>query len=1547
MEKDNVSGKKSKGRFIRWMKRAFYLFILLFVIVDFFFFFLATPLLKSYLQQKVGEQTSGLFSVDFDKISIELGSRRLVLQNFELTPDTVVYNKMILEKKTEAALYKISCKSVELWRIRPYRLFVKGKLKASSLNLVNPVVELKKLPANANSKTESRDFVHEDLFPAIEPYVAEIELDKTVLDNGKFLLSLKKDSTKTTTHIGNISVTLYHFFLNRQEHLKRQRLFFSDDIQLEVEDYRINLSDNVHYLFADQLTISTKKSKLFATNVGINTKSEKKEFIGNLKSNYYRISAPIIEFKNFDVTNLYFNNDIKIGSVTCYHPNIEIVNKLVVNARHAKNAGKSMEINLYELLAGKLRSVAIDTFSINDGHLKFFYQSWFTMPAYKAGSVNLNCFNFLLNDKSNNIKSKIFYSDNIQLKIDSLTAILPDKSHLVQVSNAEISSQERIVNAKGIAVKKRFINDLQPTKNNLKINIPALTISGADFYSLYHNRIFNVNQLILSSSEFEVTLPDRKPDKENNSSDKGILNFITPNFLEKLNISRISINESHFKIKFLENDTLSMVYQGKAKFSLDNFRISEEILSSEKYNLFYSDGFNLSLSNYSQDLKDGLHQLYSKNLLVSTKDSSLEIEGLSVKPKNLATGISSAYSEKKLINFNVIQAFIRNLDFNKAFNDSIFEAGSISILRPSFNLNNFLKLKNLFPENIDSSLVVIDSSTVGITNRKGILKNASVKDLLASYFRKTKVGALNIENADFNVSDIDSVGNSDIALSGKLNARFGNFYFDTGNDTTISSITYSNNLSFRLNDFLIKFNDRKYQLKMKQVSFSSSDSILTANLVRFFPVETANHSSKPAKQWSFYAPEIKARKCLLGNFFENNVANMGKLLISSPSIVLSLNRELTDSAINTEKHENEKSEITLNKVSFEQIKFEDAYFGIVNSENGIEKIKLNTKFNAEANNVIIDSNLIKNPDVFMDNLDVVADFSNLRYTMPDSLREIQVDKLHFNQVQRKADIYKFQYSNDGGFRNIRNNSDVKEFYVPNIVLTGFRLRKLILEKTLESENLKLSKPELEVFSIESATNRQLKLSEINLYEKIKKNLSEVKIKNIEFDSATMEITKLKSLELQNKIFKNIYGSVSNLQIDSSARKSQKILSSDWISGGIRNYSTDFSNGLYKLNFKDLWFSTFQNRLLVKGLSLHPNSDRQSFVEKRKKDTNLIYLQTGYISGIDFNLLDFVENKNINARAIDIYDLQLETYKNKLYPTDSVLKPTHPITYLNLLKKKITVDTLNLHNAYIGSALFEHNSTDAGIIDITHIEGRITNLTNDSAKIARNKEMVITASGYLLNKAFLNASIHYPLNSEYGEFVYGGSLDTFELKELNPFVESAYYVSIKEGRSNNINFTANANEDYATGKLRMDYDNLKIELLSKKKTDSVETGNRGLFSMVANSIIRKSNPKTQGGFFKEGRIYFERNIFKSLFNYWIGPPLSGIQSTLGFKSKQFKERLKLERESVKFGRSSEKRKGKMDKRQAKKMEKQIEKELKDDQKERRKEQKKEKKTLRRQ
>jgi len=1516
-----------------------YILFGLYFILDLLLFFVATPILKSYLQNKVSVQTHGLFSVDFEKISIEIAGRRLALKNFQLIPDSAVYEKLKKSRKDIPALYKISCNSVELYKLSVYNLFYRNRLKARGLKLVDLVIELQQMPNTRNKNERSRDFIHEDLYPAISKYVSEITIEEIKVINGKFNLDLNKDAKSKTTHIGYVSINMHKFLLNRKEFEQRKHLFFSEDLQINIDEYKISLSDNLHYIYAQDLSISSKESMLTAKNIGItpiNLDLEKAKIIDN---NYYNIHAPFIEFNHFNLFELYFNKDIEIGKVLIRKPKVNIYN--VINkdsVRHGMT--KSKEIDLSKLIAGKLNSVFIDTFIIDNGSMNLFVNNVIQKPNYHANSLTVALYKFKLDNLSSNDKSKIFYADDILLNIKDFSSVLPDKVHTLDVSAIDISTFDRNFKARGIKLHANAISRVNPV--SLDISVPYIEISNTDFYKLYNQRDFNIQNLSVGNSNFNLNFA-RKTDVDNGSGkSRNILTLLTSNYLNQLSISNFNLSESQFKITNRVNDSVTYSYKGVASFALSHFFIDEESLLNQKSKLFYSDQFKLKLKDYQQDLKDLVHQLYSKSIEVSTSDSLIDIAGLKIYKNETDSNALNAKTSKWIYDFDLIQVAIKGIDINKAYNDSNLSANSITIFRPYIRIENNQDIRKAKKYSVDTAnaIGIIDS----IENKHNtIAKAGSIADLMSLYFARIHLNKINIDNADFALYDVDSIQNKSIASRGHVSARISEFQLFPG-DSVNPGISYTKDIAFRITDYFNKIFDKKYHLKIDEARYSSTDSSFFATKIKCEPDSAYAKLMNYRTLLTFSSPGIQTYSTDISKYLNFNILDLGYIHITNPKInVKSFQNQDT---LILDRNENKKENVfPFDKIKCSGLNIDKGSLNIEVFDNGIEKTKIHSNLKIYSGPFEIDSGTMKNQDDFINGLQATIKFPDIDYHRVDSSTIATLKLLELNTLSKTIKGKNLHYQ----LANSNKNSDKKyalsEINLPDFIISGFGFDKFLLHKNIIAKSFKIKKPEFSIIAnAKDTTSKSFRLDSIDLYGKIKKNIENLNFDTIGIENAGIKILSGKSnsepKEL-NKLYVDLYG----FKLDSINTNRSKILNSDDVKARIYDYEQNFSNDLYHLYFKEFGFSTGHHSAYARGIYLNPQRERDEYANLRQKETSLMYLKVSDVRADGVDIKGFVEKGNINANLVNIDGVQMHTYKNKQFPIDSIIRPFLPHDFILKSSKPIKIDTLNFTNSYFSNEVLQENAREPGFIELSRIKGSIYNLTNSKKAIKNNEITTFVASGYLMDKSLLTTSFHFPLGSPDGSSYLGGVLDTFDVRELNPLLENSFFVSVNSGKINSLSFDINANNVFSEGDILMNYKNLKIDLLNKKKTDSLHVDKRGMFSMFANSIIRNSNPRHLGGFERPGEVYTERNVYKSVYNYWIAALVSGMKSTLGFKSKQFKERIKLVKLLEKSKRKSSKKKARKDKKEDKFQKKLIHKEIKQEQRLRRKSERKSKKDTR--
>jgi hypothetical protein len=916
------------------------------------------------------------------------------------------------------------------------------------------------------------------------------------------------------------------------------------------------------------------------------------------------------------------------------------------------------------------------------------------------------------------------------------------------------------------------------------------------------------------------------------------------------------------------------------------------------------------------------------------------VAGLNISPKNNDEKLN-VITNSRIYDIDLIQAYIRGIDINKAYNDSILMAKSISVFRPNLNIFNLTQKKK------NKSL----PAKTFVKRKKSIENNDSTnigtfKSIIGSYFKRINVGAFNIDNANLKVANVDSTGKNDLMMSGKLSVRLNKFYFNPLAKQSDKQISYSDNISFRVTNFFSRLFNNNYQLKFKQARFSSRDSVLSASIVRIFPTRDYEKSNRASQLFTFYTPGIQSKGVKISELIDADILNLGKLTIENPSFAITQKKEKPRSKPAESKKNTARKDFNIAKIKFEELNIKDGVVGILKESFNFEKLISNAKLNVSVRNFELDTFALSNPKEIFDNLDATISLSETHFQLPDSVHFINLEKLEFSTSQKQIDAKNFEFKSVNILGLKKNGTTLEEITIPEITFTNFELGDLVVDRELFSDQLILQKPGIHLFNQKGKLEKApVKISQLNLYNKIKQGLNKISINNIQAKDASLNLQKREGFKTTISEYNRIFASISGLLIDSLHQDDSRLLNADDVYVNIKNYGFNFSDSLYHLNIKDLGFSTGRKSIFAKGIDLNPNYGRQEYADLKQKEINLNYLKSNEIEAKNVDFQRLFDNREFIAGKIDLDKIQFHAYKYKQYPLDSVRKVALPLEYLWKAKNLIKVDTLKITNSYIGHDILGKNAREDGFLDFTRVNIEMLNLTNDPEAIKNEEETRIKASAYLMDEALLTTSFHFPIASKYGEYIYGGHLDTFEMSSINPLLENLLFVTIQDGTINGLDFNVVANEDYSTGRLTMLYDDLKLGLLSKKKSDSLVVERRGLFSMVANSIVRDKNPRRKAIGPKKGRVYFERNPYRSVFNYWTFSLLSGMQSTLGFKSKQLKERLKIEKDTGKFNKQYRKKNYKITKKSQKVIDKQIDQELKDERKNRKKEERQEKKEKR--
>lgn len=281
------------------------------------------------------------------------------------------------------------------------------------------------------------------------------------------------------------------------------------------------------------------------------------------------------------------------------------------------------------------------------------------------------------------------------------------------------------------------------------------------------------------------------------------------------------------------------------------------------------------------------------------------------------------------------------------------------------------------------------------------------------------------------------------------------------------------------------------------------------------------------------------------------------------------------------------------------------------------------------------------------------------------------------------------------------------------------------------------------------------------------------------------------------------------------------------------------------------------RVQLLDFRIVPFDSKEVFDQKISVEKDRISLRVDSISMENFAVEKVRDTLLLSDPKMTISNAFLEIYRNKLVKDDVSRKPL----YNELLRKspvKLNFKQVLVENSEIIYEEQVQESRQPAIIRFTDVSAEINNLNNLSSEESRQPK--ITARANFMRGTPVEISWTFPVYDLNNSFNISGSFGSMEGETLDPFLVPALDLQAR-GEINQIQFNFSGNENLLSGEFKMDYDDLKMELLKEEGKEK-----KGFFSAIANLFVENKGEARA----EEKQIEVERNKERSFWNYvWLG------------------------------------------------------------------------------
>ena len=226
------------------------------------------PLLDQQIREAVVQSSDSLYRVSYDDLDLNLLTGNLLLSNFELVPDTAVYQRLKLAQTAPDNTYHIRVARLRVRHFHPWQAVMGRRLQIDELFFDQPSVHIRN-EYQAYNDTVS---VHESktLYQRISNVLKSVSIGDVLFNNIDFQFTKITDTVAQGTTLKNINLRIRDILVDSLSQYDSTRFYHTKSIDLAMPGTRYHTADSLYHFGFDHVHVRNSGASNEVTVAGFN-----------------------------------------------------------------------------------------------------------------------------------------------------------------------------------------------------------------------------------------------------------------------------------------------------------------------------------------------------------------------------------------------------------------------------------------------------------------------------------------------------------------------------------------------------------------------------------------------------------------------------------------------------------------------------------------------------------------------------------------------------------------------------------------------------------------------------------------------------------------------------------------------------------------------------------------------------------------------------------------------------------------------------------------------------------------------------------------------------------------------------------------------------------------------------------------------------------------------------------------------------------------------------------------------------------------------------
>lgn len=560
------------------------------------------------------------------KVYLSSYEDRVVITEIALMPITVP------DTISEATLYEIKVPMLDFSNANLRKIYNEKVVDIGEMVIRSPEVLIKDMIGNTPKvkrvSGNSLQAFTKDFLKAI--YIKRLEMTdgSLVFDNH---LRVRQDSLS----FGKIDFVLENFQLDEEKIMEGgSRIFFADNLTLEIEDYALKLADNLHLFSANKMLIDTRKD--FISIDGFRLKPFSPDDVRPILERYGRTTVLDIDIPNFsasgvDMSRAYFENELLVKHIDIPSPIIHWTKYMP--KREEEETEKLERGDILNLITNYFSVVSVDSLTIDGGTFAYDNFANERFRSFSENDIAVSIKNFYLDKNVDPLDNRTLFSEEVDVNLNNYVFNIADGKYSIVAERVGFNSAREEINTFNVNLKPNRYLD---SKVSIEAGIPDMSIKGVDLDAFLFDNTLSLSQLILSDANVKLSINrnfELEQEEEDDGDDGERRIRKLPKTIDVIKIDSILAANARFMVSYYEEGKDIDLIRTGISMSFSDFLLDSARLSDGDIASFFAN-MTMEVDDFSLALQDSIHTINFSKIELDSQDDEIILENLRISPNN-------------------------------------------------------------------------------------------------------------------------------------------------------------------------------------------------------------------------------------------------------------------------------------------------------------------------------------------------------------------------------------------------------------------------------------------------------------------------------------------------------------------------------------------------------------------------------------------------------------------------------------------------------------------------------------------------------------------------------------------------------------------------------------------------------------------------------------------------------------------------------------------------------------------------------------------------